>query len=172
MGGAGSPLRAAPQPGRPRRAARARASGPKEATRAPCPEYTAPPAPAAAIAAAREPPPPPPPPRTKWTRRVPHPVLIGHAASLTPPAAAAAATRDRAGPCVVAHLLLSAVNRDLLGRRPALPPHTGPPQLRCTGPPQLRCSARRPRVVARVTPPPPPPLPLVLSGHAASLTPY
>ena len=28
------------------------------------------------------PPPPPPPPRTKWTRRVPHPVLIGHAASL------------------------------------------------------------------------------------------
>ena len=29
-------------------------------------------------------PPLPPPPRTKWTRRVPHPVLIGHAASLTP----------------------------------------------------------------------------------------
>ena len=29
-------------------------------------------------------PPPPPPPRTKWTRRVPRPVLIGHAASLTP----------------------------------------------------------------------------------------
>ena len=28
--------------------------------------------------------PPRPPPRTKWTRRVPHPVLIGHAASLTP----------------------------------------------------------------------------------------
>jgi hypothetical protein len=28
--------------------------------------------------------PPHPPPRTKWTRRVPHPVLIGHAASLTP----------------------------------------------------------------------------------------
>jgi hypothetical protein len=25
-----------------------------------------------------------PPPRTKWTRRVPHPVLIGHAAFLTP----------------------------------------------------------------------------------------
>ena len=33
---------------------------------------------------ARHRPPPPPPPRTKWTRRVPHPVLIGHAASLTP----------------------------------------------------------------------------------------
>jgi hypothetical protein len=28
-------------------------------------------------------PPPPPPPRTKWTRRVPHPVLIGRAASLS-----------------------------------------------------------------------------------------
>ena len=28
--------------------------------------------------------PPPRPPRTKWTRRVPPPVLIGHAASLTP----------------------------------------------------------------------------------------
>ena len=27
---------------------------------------------------------PPPLPRPKWTRRVPHPVLIGHAASLTP----------------------------------------------------------------------------------------
>ena len=27
---------------------------------------------------------PPPSPRTKWTRRIPHPVLIGHAASLTP----------------------------------------------------------------------------------------
>jgi len=30
---------------------------------------------------------PPPPPRTKWTRRVPHPVLIGHAASLSQVAA-------------------------------------------------------------------------------------
>ena len=29
-------------------------------------------------------PPPPPPFRTKWTRRVPHQVLTGHAASLTP----------------------------------------------------------------------------------------
>ena len=29
-------------------------------------------------------PPPPPAPRTKWTRRVPQPVLIGHTASLTP----------------------------------------------------------------------------------------
>ena len=28
--------------------------------------------------------PPPPPLRTKWTRRVPHPVLIGHVSSLLP----------------------------------------------------------------------------------------
>ena len=34
--------------------------------------------------AAAVPPPPPPAPRTNRTRRVPHPVLIGHAASLTP----------------------------------------------------------------------------------------
>jgi hypothetical protein len=32
----------------------------------------------------QEVPPHPFPPRTKWTRRVPHPVLIGHATSLTP----------------------------------------------------------------------------------------
>ena len=32
--------------------------------------------------AEKVPPPPPPPPRTKWTRRVPHPVLIGHAVCL------------------------------------------------------------------------------------------
>jgi hemoglobin-like flavoprotein len=32
----------------------------------------------------QSPPTPLPPSHTKWTRRVPHPVLIGHAASLTP----------------------------------------------------------------------------------------
>ena len=42
------------------------------------------PAGAVQINRVRPPAPPPPPPRTKWTRRVPHPVLIGHAASLTP----------------------------------------------------------------------------------------
>jgi hypothetical protein len=41
--------------------------------------------------AGRARPPPPPPPRTKWTRRVLHPVLIGHAASLTRQAARAKA---------------------------------------------------------------------------------
>ena len=40
--------------------------------------------PASAPRPARCQPPPPPHFRTKWTRRVPHPVLIGHAASLTP----------------------------------------------------------------------------------------
>ena len=41
-------------------------------------------------------PPPPPRPRTKWTRRVPHPVLIGHAASLMHPGGRAAlAARGR-----------------------------------------------------------------------------
>jgi hypothetical protein len=38
----------------------------------------------AAASAAHWCPPPPPSPRTEWTRRVPHPVLSGHAASLTP----------------------------------------------------------------------------------------
>ena len=38
-----------------------------------------------------------PPPRTKWTRRVPHPVLIGHAASLTTSRPARGAWRRRAG---------------------------------------------------------------------------
>ena len=37
---------------------------------------------AAGLACRVRPPPPPPSPRTKWTRRVPHPVLIGHAAGL------------------------------------------------------------------------------------------
>ena len=35
----------------------------------------------AGVALALAQPPPPLPPRTKWTRRVPHPVLIGHASS-------------------------------------------------------------------------------------------
>ena len=37
---------------------------------------------------------PPPPPRTKWTRRVHHPVLIGHAASLSQARAACGGARD------------------------------------------------------------------------------
>ena len=62
----------------------------------------------------RPPPPPPPPLRTKWTRRVPHPVLIGHAASLTrplstrplsPPPLLCAAMRNDALRCCAAALL-------------------------------------------------------------------
>ena len=42
----------------------------------------------------------PPPPRTKWTRRVPHPVLTGHAASLTPyPQDMNAPPARRVAPC-------------------------------------------------------------------------
>jgi hypothetical protein len=40
------------------------------------------------------------PPRTKWTRRVPHPVLIGHAASLTPVLIGHAPARVRPPPAV------------------------------------------------------------------------
>ena len=51
----------------------------------PRPCARAPPRPTSSTPHAPRPPPPPPrPPRTKWTRRVPHPVLSGHAASLTP----------------------------------------------------------------------------------------
>ena len=51
----------------------------------------------------------PPPPRTKWTRRVPHPVLIGHAASLTQ------ATSNT----VSAHMLLRADDLAQTGTVPA-----------------------------------------------------
>jgi hypothetical protein len=43
------------------------------------------------------PPAPPPPLRTKWTRRVPHPVLIGRAASLIPPSSPTLASTLAAG---------------------------------------------------------------------------
>ena len=45
-----------------------------------------------------ETPTPPPPSRTTWTRRVPHPVLIGHAASLTAAQRGGAAGRAGGGP--------------------------------------------------------------------------
>ena len=65
---------------------RALAAGPP---RAPAARLGPPVRTAAAPAARRAGALPPPPllPRTKWSRRVPHPVLIGHAASLTPYAA-------------------------------------------------------------------------------------
>jgi len=68
---------------------RARATDPAAAARPPARSAPpAPPPPPGPPAPRRAPPPPPrappPPPRTKWTRRVLHPVLIGHAASLNP----------------------------------------------------------------------------------------
>ena len=43
-------------------------------------------------------PPPPTPPRTKWTRRVPHPVLIGHTASLRRSSSTSSASSSRSPP--------------------------------------------------------------------------
>ena len=129
------------------------------------------------------PPPPPPPLRTKWTRRVPHPVLTGHVSlrhPVLPPAPpglglahvrprAAGAWRGRVQPdsADARHRgqAAGAQGRGAggLGGDVALrlchrhPPHPLPP-----------AGGRRP---APPHPKPPPP-PLVLSGHAASLTPY
>ena len=65
---------------------------------------------------------PPPPPRTKWTRRAPHPVLIGHAASLSQVAA-------RARMAAVNAESVAAYERMLQNNRP--PP---PPPYRCPCP--------------------------------------
>ena len=100
----------------------------------------------------------PPSPRTKWTRRVPHPVLIGHAASLTPYQSARATTRlltDPRAPCQmlqhpddVARFRAECGVGTKLGKV-ALPP---PPS------PRTKWTRRVPH-----------PVPI---GHAASLTPY
>ena len=88
-------------------------------------------------------PPPLPPSRTNWTRLVPPPVLIGHVSS---------GRHHSAGVLPAAPL----GHR----RRPA--------QRRGRGGARGARGGAAPRAVA----PPPPPPPLVLSGHAASLTPY
>ena len=99
-------------------------------------------------------PPPPPPPRTKWTRRVLYPVLIGHAASLTPPLTvderwrrggeAAGGARTRVA--VVSILLLQArVHKRVARTDPRAPPPPLPP-----GTPHL--CPRAPR--AQPAPPP------------------
>jgi len=90
--------------------------------------------------------PPPPPPRTKWTRRVPHPVLIGHAASLSQ----VALTEGGRG-CGTSS-------------PPARRSHWS--HSRCR-PPRYRRRSRRARVRAV-----PPPLPPVQSGHVSSIPPY
>jgi hypothetical protein len=82
-------------------------------------------------------------PRTKWTRRVPHPVLIGHAASLSQ---------------VTKFLVYNARKRQEGGDRAETYFH------------RTACVAgvEDMRFLVPACPPPP----LVLSGHAASLTPY
>ena len=64
--------------------ARLGALAPRPALPSPSPCRSPERAPRSAAASPSAPPPPSPLPRTKWTRRVPHPVIIGHAASLTP----------------------------------------------------------------------------------------
>jgi hypothetical protein len=63
----------------------------------------------------------PPAPRTKWTRRVPHPVLIGHAALLTPYLHfACAPVRGSRGPGRSSRASLRAAN-PTVGHAPAKP---------------------------------------------------
>ena len=118
-----------------------------------------------------------PPPRTKWTRRVPHPVLIGHAASLdySSVRAARALSPARESSMAVAGSMLLAPALDSMHQTwtdigPG-PVREGRGQLLLASP-RARAGGERggrggPRNSGTVTPPP-----LVLSGHAASLTPY
>jgi ATP-dependent helicase STH1/SNF2 len=92
---------------------------------------------------------PPPPPRTKRTRRVLHPVLTGYVSSL------------------------SQVHWDLRPCRRAVRQGLAHPGARLLRPLRTRLARRRGRDARlRRRASPAPPLPLVLSGHAASLTPY
>ena len=108
------------------------------------------------------PPPPPPPSRTKWTRRVPHPVLIGHAASLARCNASHDATCQPCAPCPIGAARLGCAD-DAPGACAALPEGLG----------QRNVLGSAPTAAGALeVPTAPPPSPLVLSGHAASLTPY
>ena len=78
----------------------------------------------------------PPPPRTKWTRRVPHPVLIGHAASLTPYGAAPPSRSSDASPNRPA---APAPGQAYAGSNPRPPPLNGHPP---PAPTRARTSAR------------------------------
>jgi hypothetical protein len=126
---------------------------------------------------------PPPPPRTKWTRRVPHSVLIGHAASLS---------QVIARPEEPLELQLRGLDASPDGRIGwvewgTLGQGAGQGSLGGLGPSGLsRAYAAGDRdplgspdeepdaelTAEIVSEPDVPPPPLVLSGHAASLTPY
>jgi hypothetical protein len=152
---------------------------------------------AAPAAALREDVRPPPPSRTKWTRRVPHPVLIGHAASLSQARAAWEDGQHQRGP--PAHRPARAQR----GPRPRSRAVTraygyiysfiyfwGRSCARCAASTttwwararaararaaRARCSTARSSCARRTSSsssPPPLSTPLVLSGHAASLTSY
>jgi hypothetical protein len=131
-------------------------------------------------------PPPPSPPRTKWTRRVPHPVLIGHAASLSQVRAmntwAAEHARLRHVRMHVARALMGrtllfvrsiwdayseAVTRRRAGRRLVARARAGG---RAAGAGRA-FHAWAVRLAAAQAEPPPPPLP-VLTGHVSSFSPY
>ena len=155
--GAARPRRAAARPNRPRSGVRAarRSSGRRGRARAAAGELAA--------GVQIVPPPPPPPFRTKWTRRVLHPVLIGHAAESRRRAGGGRADRARGHGVGCAAVARRGARGGFRGRQLLL---------------ALRGVRRRAQVPAR--PPPPPfrtnrtrrvPHP-VLIGHAASLTPY
>ena len=100
---------------------------------------------------------PPPPSRTKWTRRVPHPVLIGHAASLTQVGGGRRTPGGGAGPAE-RESVLAAPGARLTA--PALQPGLAPPPGHGRPPP----THTRTKWTRRVPH-------LVLIGHAASFTP-
>ena len=108
------------------------------------------------VEVSEEVPPPSPLPRTKWTRRVPHPVLIGQvplfalARTLHDVVASGGAVMDR-------------VRSPRAEAAEAEEPGEAPREER-----REAYDADEP--LAPVAPPPPPPL--VLSGHAPPLTPY
>jgi hypothetical protein len=60
---------------------------------------------------------PPPPPRTKWTRRVPHPVLNGHAVSLSQGAGGAGGGDTRVGAAAVPRVELPSLDDARSGAR-------------------------------------------------------
>jgi hypothetical protein len=130
-------------------------------------------------------PPPLPPPRTNWTRRVPHPVLIGHAATRRCGRRGSPGAPRSARACSSADRSLSAARRarSHVRERGEQSPRglvraLERARLRCiheAGPRGARLLVRMEVGVrrARLCPDARPPLPpLVLTGHAASLTPH